>query len=392
MWKAAPNISIIAVAALAWTGAANAAQVTSARYGVTAAGDNVTAYTLTNDRGASATVLDFGGTITDLRMPDREGRMGNVVMSFSDMPAWETLHAANGIVGRVANRVTNGFTLDGARYDLKPTGANGMVMHSGPPFYATRLWSVKPVRKRDGAALTLSLNSPDGDQGLPGNVKITATYRLTNDNALRLDFTATTDKATPINLDNHLYVNLAGADEASVATHELQVATDRMANDSLGGEVNGPFSLLAGTPFDFRQPASLAGRLAFADSDVWDDQAKAPPPPPGKAAFFSISYWLRDGHNRLDRVAARLRDPNSGRVLEVRTTEISVHIYAPIKMNAALRSERGRPFTRAPALAIETQHLPDSPNRPDFPSVILRPGSTFRSTTIFDFGVDGARR
>jgi aldose 1-epimerase len=384
------KVGLIAVATLAWASAATAAQVTSAPYAVTQAGDRVTAYTLTNDKGASATILDFGGTVADLRMPDRDGKLGNVVMSFSGMAAWETLHAANGIVGRVANRVSNGFALDGVRYDLKPTSPNGVTMHSGPPFYATRLWAVAPIKASDGAALTLSLDSPDGDQGLPGHVAIKVTYRLTNDNALRLDYWATTDKATPINLDNHLYVNLAGADQTSVATHDLQVATDRMANEAADAKT--PSLPLAGTPFDFRRPAVLAERLAFADSDAWDDPAKAPPPPAGKAGFFSVAYWLPDGANRLDRVAARLHDPASGRVLEVRTTEISVHLYTPIKMAAALRSERGRPFTRVPAIAIETQHLPDSPNRPDYPSVILRPGQTFHSTTIFAFGTDRPRR
>ena len=382
--------AILIAAALACAPPALAGQVTAAPYGATKSGEVVTAYTLTNDRGASATILDFGGTVTDLRMPDRDGKFANVVMSFQGMEAWETLHAANGIVGRVANRVSNGFSLDGVRYDLAPTSPNGVTMHSGPPFYATRLWTVTPVKAGDGAALTLRLDSPDGDQGLPGHVRITAVYRLTNDNALRLDFSATTDKATPINLDNHLYVNLAGADQASVATHELQINTDRMANEAPGAATA---SLpVAGTPFDFRRPTLLRTRLAFADSDRWDDQTKAPPPPPGQAGFFSVGYWLRDGDNRLDRVAARLHDPASGRVLEVRTTEISVHIYTPIKMAATLRSERGRPFTRVPAIAIETQHLPDRPNRPDFPSVILRPGQTFHSTTVFAFGTDRGRR
>ena len=371
---------------------ASAAGVASAPYGVTKDGRGVTAYTLTNDTGASATILDYGGAVSAIRVPDREGRLGNVVMSFADIAGWESMGHANSIIGRVANRITKGFTLDGIYYPLQQTGAQGTTMHGGPPNYATRIWTVAPVKRSDGAALTISLVSPDRDQGFPGTVTIAATYRFTNDNALRLDISATTDKATPLNLTNHIYFNLAGNSVVPVYDHELQVMTDRVANAEIGGQAKGPFALVAGTPYDFTKPTAIKERLALARGPEYADQTTAPPVPAGMVRSFNIPFWLRDGDNRLDRVAVRLHDPLSGRVLDVRTTEISPHVYTPALVRGDYLSDAGKPFTRVPSIAIETQHLPDSPNRPDFPNVVLRPGQTFRSTTIFSFTTDKAAR
>jgi aldose 1-epimerase len=371
---------------------ARAATVKAAPYGTTKDGRIVTAYTLTNDKGASATILDYGGTVAAIRVPDRDGKLGNVVMSFADMSGWESIAWANSLVGRVANRITNGFTLEGVRYPLQQTGPQGMTMHSGPQYYGTRIWTVAPIKPRDGASIKLSLFSPDGDQGFPGTVRVNATYRLTNDNALRLDLSATTDKATPINLTNHLYFNLSGNSTVPVYDHDLQVMTDRVANADVGGETKGPFALVAGTPYDFTKPTPLKERLALALGPEFGNPATSPPLPAGMARNFNIAFWLRGGDNRLDRVAVRLHDPLSGRVLEVRTTEISPHVYTQPLIRGDYLSDAGKPFTRVPAIAIETQHLPDSPNRPDFPSVVLRPGQMFRSTTIFSFTTDGTTR
>lgn len=370
--------------AIGWCNWAAAAEVKVAPYGVSKDGHKVTAYTLVNDSGASATILDHGARVAAIRVPDRNGKLGNTVMSFADMRGWESLGYYNTIVGRVANVILNGFTLDGVRYPLKP-GPNGVTMHSATGYtgYGERMWAVEPIRRSDGAAVTLTLDSPDGDQGFPGHVKVRVTYRFTNDNALRLDFSATTDKATPINLTNHLYFNLNGNSTTPVYDHDLQVMSDRIAplNPATGGEI-GP---VAGAPYDFTKPTPLRERLGLALGPEYATPGRSLPVPPTMLRIFNLPFFA---DNRLDRVAARLHDPASGRVLEVRTTEPSVHVFTPLSVPGDHLSDVGKPFTRAPSIALETQHLPDSPNRPEFPSVILRPGQTFRSTTIFAFKTD----
>ena len=373
---------------LAFVGAANAAEVKVSTYGATKDGRTVTAYTLVNDRGNSATILDYGATIAAVRVPDRDGKLANVAFSFADMAGWEATGHANAILGRVANRITNGFTLDGVRYPLKP-GPNGTTMHSATGYtgYGVRTWKVDPVKSRDSISMTLE--SPDGDQGMPGTLKIRATYRFTNDNALRLDMTATTDKATPINLTNHVYFNLLGNSVAPVYDHVLQVNSTQIAGEPEIGVV-GQLRPVAGTPFDFTKPTVLKDRMALALGPQYAPGAtpagQTPPPlPPTVIRNFNLPFFAK---NSLDRVSATLSEPTTGRVLDVRTTEPSVHIFATARVRGETLSDVGTPFTLVPALAIETQHLPDSPNLPQYPSVILRPGKTFHSTTIFTFRTD----
>jgi aldose 1-epimerase len=372
---------------LVWCAAASAGTVQVKAYGITKDGRPVKAYTLTNDTGASATILDYGAAIAAIRVPDRNGKLGNTVLSFADIAGWETFGHANAIIGRVANRITRGFTLDGVYYPLMQN-AQGITSHGGPHTYTSRLWSVVSVRSRRDAAIVLALDSPDGDQGFPGRVRIRATYRFGNDNRLRLDMVATTSKATPINLTNHIYFNLTGNSTVPVYDHTLQMMTDRTAVMEPGTSPTGEIVPVAGTPFDFRKPTVLKERLALSLGPRFADPATAPPVPAGMVRSFSRPYVLRDGDNRLDRVAARLHDPVSGRVMELSTTETTVHLFTPAQIRGDLLSDAGRPFTPVPAVALETQHLPDSPNRPEFPSIILRPGRTYRTTTIFAFKTD----
>jgi len=375
-------------------GGALAAEVKAAPYGSTKDGQAVTAYTLTNDRGNSVTILDYGATIAAVRVPDRDGKRANVAYSFAGMDGWEASGHANAVVGRVANRIINGFTLDGVRYPLKP-GRGGVTMHSADGYtgYSMRMWKAEPVRSRD--SVTLTLDSPDGDQGMPGALKVRVTYRFTNDNALRLDFAATTDKATPVNLTNHLYFNLLGNSVGPVFDHRLQVNAGQIAGEPGGVGVEGQLRPVAGTPFDFTRPTPVKDRLAMALGPQYvpgprPPGAEPPPPvPPTHIRNFNLPFFAQNG---LDRVAATLSEPTTGRVVEVRTTEPSAHIYVlPRVRGEGVLSDVGKPFTLAPALAIETQHLPDSVNFPQYPSTILRPGATFRSTTIFTFKTDGRR-
>jgi len=250
------------------------------------------------------------------------------------------------------------------------------------------MWIADPIRPKDGATLTLTMDSPDGDQGFPGHAIIKVTYRFSDSNALRLDFVASTDKPTVINLTNHLYLNLNGNSTIPVYDHDLQVMTDQAAVQEQGKGLTGEIKSVIGTPFDFTKPTLLKERLALSLGPQYDNPSTAPPIPPGMARSFNEPFVLHDGDNRLDRIAARLHDPVSGRVLELRTTERTVHVFTPASMEPGLLSDVGRPFTRVPSIALETQHLPDSPNHPEFPSTVLRPGQVFHSTTIFTFTTD----
>jgi aldose 1-epimerase len=375
-------------------GTAVAAGVKVAPYGMTKDGRSVTAYTLFNDKGSSVTVLNYGGTIAAIRVPDRNGKLANVAMSFADMTGWETVgHWTNADIGRYANIIRNGFTLDGVHHELV-MDARGTTMHSGPETYARRIWIADPIKPKDGAALTLTMDSPDGDQGFPGHAIVKVTYKFSNSNALQLDFVATTDKPTVINLTNHLYLNLNGNSTTSVCDEDMQVMTDQGAVQVQGTGPTGEISSVIGTPFDFTKPSLLKGHLAICQGTQYDHPSPSsplPPMPQGMARSFNEPFVLHEGDRRVDRVAARLHDAASGRVMELRTTELTVHVFTPVTMEPELLTDVGKPFTRVPSIAFEAQHLPDSPNHPEFPTTVLRPGQVFHSTTIFTFTTDAKR-
>lgn len=373
-----------------------ASGVKVAPYGTTKDGRPVNAFTLFNDKGASVTVLDYGGTIAAIRVPDRNGKIGNVAMSFSDLSGFESPnHWTNADIGRYANVILHGFTLDGVKYTL-PMDARGTTMHSGPETWARRIWIAEPIQPKDGASLTLMMDSPDGDQGFPGHAVAKVTYTFNNQNELKLDWTATVDKPSPVNLTNHLYLNLNGNSTTPVCDEDMQVMTDQAANQVQERPgANGEIGSVIGTPFDFTKPTVLKDRLAICSSNFSMGRPQPgaarparPPVPAGMTVSFNEPFILHDEDRRLDRVAARLHDPASGRIMELRTTELSVHVYTPFAMEPTLTSDVGKPFVRVPSIAFETQHLPDSPNHPEYPTVILRPGEKFHSTTIFAFSTD----
>lgn len=360
-----------------------AGEVRAEPFGTAQDGQPVTAYTLTNDTGASVTVLDYGGTIAAINVPDRAGRLGNVVMALSDLAGWEAVGHANANIGRFANRIRGGFTLDGVHYPLQQN-ASGITLHGGPPPYSMRQWMAAPSTSAGDAALIMTLVSPAGDQGFPGTATITATYTFTNDNALRLDFTATTDQPTVINLTNHIYFNLNGNSTTSVYGQMFSLAADRIAVKDPLGMLTGELRPVAGTPLDMRASAPVIRLVASAaDPAFAAPRTNTNAPNPLQLRNFDHSYAFPDGWTGLDQVAARLEDDTSGRVLELRTTEPSIQIYVPGARSGT--SDAGAPFRMGPAIALETQHLPDSPNQPHFPSTVLRPGETFRTTTIWDF-------
>ena len=376
------NPWLASVLGLVWSTAALAASVKVEAFGVLKDGRKVTSYTLVNDKGASATILDYGGKVTAIRVPDRNGRLGNTVQSFQDLAGWESSTYTSALTGRYAGTITKGFTLDGVYYPLTQT-AQGVTMHGGVDPYPLRTWTAQPIRPGDGAAVTLTLLSPDGDQGFPGALKVAVKYSFTNDNALRLDFTATTDKPTVLNLMNHMFFNLNGNSAGTVYDQELQVFTDQRPSATPGKLADS----ILGTPLDFTRPTLIGARVAGSLGPQYDDPETSPPIPPGMARGLG-PFLLHDGDNRLDRVALRMRDPASGRVLEIRTTEPQILAFLPSERPSAQLSDAGRPFSRGKSVSFETQHPSNSPNRPEFPTTVLRPGQTFRSSTIFAFSTD----
>lgn len=382
--SALPGPVAIVLAALLVPEAA-AGEIQVADYGVTKDGEEVTAYTLVNDSGASVTVLDYGGTIAEIRMPDRSGKLGNVVMAFSGLEDWETVGHANANIGRYANRILDGFTLDDVHYPLQQR-ANGITLHGGPPPYSTRLWQALPTRAEDGATLTLRLISPAGDQGFPGQLVINATYSLSDENEVRLDFTATTDAPTIINLTNHIYFNLNGNSSTSVYGQHLTLAADRIARKDEIGMPSGDLIKVENTALDVREQVPVIQLVSNARDPLFSAPRTASnTPASGQLHNFDHSYVFPDGHHGLSDVAARLEDDVSGRTLDLRTTEPSIQVYVPGNRTGVL-GEAGEPLRLGPAIALETQHLPDSPNQPHFPSTVLRPGETFNSSTIWSFG------
>ncbi len=339
-------------------------------------GTEVWLYTLANDSGMRAQISTYGGTIVSLWVPDRYGEPGDVVLGFETLAEYVDHSPYFGcVVGRYANRIARGrFTLDGVTYQLACNdGPNHL--HGGEVGFDKRVWSSSTRESDQGEpVLDLLLISPDGDQGYPGTLRVRVSYTLTDANALRIDYEATTDAPTILNLTNHSYFNLSAGQQASVLDHELRLNADRYTpvDDTL--IPTGDLAPVAGTPLDFRSPRPIGARIEADHSQM-------------RIAGGYDHNFVINGEAGTLRLAARVVDPTSGRVMTVRTTEPGVQLYSanflPLE---GLPGKRGLTYGPRAALCLETQHFPDSPNKPHFPSVILRPGKKFCSTTIYAFG------
>jgi aldose 1-epimerase len=330
-------------------------------YGNTGDGKTVTAHTLRRGR-LTATVLDLGGIITAITVDGR-----NVVLGLDGLAAYEASGSWNCVIGRYANRLKNGFTLDGTHYPLKQD-ANGVTLHGGKgQSWGARVWD---VMETNDSVLTLRLVSPDGDQGFPGMVTADVTYTL-DDDGLRLDYRAVTDAATPINLTNHLYFNLAG--EGPVTAQLLQVNADAMTPTDAQQIPTGKIAAVAGTAFDFRAPVPIGTRVDSQETQMT------------LARGLDHNFVLNHSAPGALEWAARLTDPASGLVLEVLTSEPGIQVYSTNNVKGTQRNVAGAVIQPRDGLALETQHFPDSPNQPAFPTTILRPGETWHSTTVFRF-------
>lgn len=332
-------------------------------------------YTLANASGMTVRFLDYGGIVTSVEVPDRAGRRANVVLGYASPRTYVETGNGSGfgaLIGRYAGRIaTARFALDGREVRLVANNGSS-ALHGGPNGLDKVTWSVAPFREGAVTGARLTHVSPDGSQGFPGRLSLTVTYRLFPDNSFRIDYRATTTRPTVVNLTNHSYFNLAGEGSGDVLRHRMQVNAGRYVEIDAGGVPTGRLAPVAGTPFDFRRGAAIGDRLDETSPLLRDQRG------------FDHG-WMLDGRGL--RTAATLADPASGRTLSVETTEPSVQIYTANHQAGDTVGPSGRAYPRFAGVALETQHPADAPNRPGFPSTVLRPGQVFTSTTIWRFGV-----
>jgi aldose 1-epimerase len=336
-------------------------------FGTTADGKAVESFTLRNDCNMTVQIITYGGIITSLRVPDRAGRLADVVLGFNTLPEYLAGHPFFGaLVGRYGNRIAGArFTLNGREYRLAANdGANHL--HGGLAGFDKKLWEAEPIRDEREVGVKLTYLSPDGEEGYPGNLAATVTYRLNGQNELSVHYEATTDRPTVVNLTQHTYFNLAGEGSGTILEHEMMIQADRVT--AVGPDLipTGELRPVAGTALDFRTPKAIGAEIAQV---------------PGG---YDHNYVLnKDG--REPSLAARVREPHSGRVLEVFTTEPGMQFYSANFLDGSLKGKAGAAYGEHSGFCLETQHFPDSPNQPAFPSTVLNPGETYRHLTIFKF-------
>lgn len=342
-------------------------------YGKTKDGKPVDQYVLTNAKGMTVKLITYGAAITELWVPDREGKLADVNLGFEDLKGWESKGNPffGCIVGRYANRIAGGkFSLDGKEYTLaKNNGPNHL--HGGLKGFDKAVWHAKIVDpSRLPLAVTFSHRSPDGEEGYPGNLDVEVTYELTDDNALNIHYKATTDKPTPINLTNHAYFNLAGHHAGDILDHlvTIKAANITPTDDSL--IPTGKIEPVKDSPYDFTRPKKIGADLR---------KIKAKP------IGYDINYVLDAGKTDKPALAVTVFEPGSGRVLEMLTTEPGVQFYTGNFLDGTVKGKGGAVYKQHAGFCLEAQHFPDSPNQSTFPSVILRPGKTYSQTTIFRF-------
>ncbi len=339
-------------------------------FGKTEDGQQADLYTLTNKKGMQVAITNFGGTVVSLKVPDRSGKIEDVVLGYDKLDDYAAGKAYFGAtVGRYANRIARAkFTLDGITYTL-PKNDGDNHLHGG---FNKRVWTAKDVSSGAGEALELNYLSKDGEDGFPGNLSVKVVYKLTEDNELRIDYSATTDKDTVINLTNHCYFNLAGQGNGDILRQRLMIRSDRFTAVDASLIPTGALQSVKGTPFDFTKETAIGARI---EQD--DPQLKL-----GKG--YDHNFVLNGGAQGALSLAARARDPQSGRGLEVWTTEPGLQLYTGNFLDG-MRGKEGKVYKRHYAFCLETQHFPDSPNHPDFPSTELKPGQRYQSTTVYKF-------
>jgi aldose 1-epimerase len=349
--------------------------VQSSPFGNTKDGQPITRYVLTNQKGIEAVVINYGATLQSLRVPDRSGKSEDIVLGYDDVTSYEDGKAFfGGTIGRYGNRIAAGqFTLDGTRFQVpKNDGPNSL--HGGTIGFNKRVWTAVDRSTSNAQVLQLSYTSPDGEQGYPGTLQVSVTYTLLDEsNELRIDYSATTDKDTVLNLTNHSYFNLTGRPTEKILDHQLTLHAAKFTPVDATLIPTGELRAVQGTPFDFATPTAIGARI---NQD--NEQLK-----------FGKGYdhnWVLDGKRGGGlAVAAEVFEPSSGRVLEVSTTEPGIQFYSGNFLDGTARGKGGVPYGYRTGLCLETQHYPDSPNHKDFPSTELKAGKTYHSTTVLRF-------
>ncbi len=339
--------------------------ITKTSFGNLPTGQPIDLYTLTNSSGLIAKITTYGALVTELHTPDKTGRLQSVVLGFDNLRQYLDGHPYFGATcGRVANRIANGrFTLDGIQYTLaQNNGANHL--HGGLKGFDKVVWNASPLRQETGPAVEFTYLSPDGEEGYPGNLSVSVIFSLTRDNGLKIEYSATTDKPTPVNLTNHCYFNLAGAGNGDILDHELMIAADGYTpvDDTL--IPTGEITPVENTPMDFTSPQPIGSRINQV---------------PGG---YDHNYVLRGGG--APALAGRARSPKSGRTMEVWTTEPGMQLYTGNFLDGTLTGLGGT-YGKHAGFCLETQHFPDSINKPNFPSVNLLPSQTYKTTTLYKF-------
>ncbi|QMU26766.1 aldose epimerase family protein [Adhaeribacter radiodurans] len=337
-------------------------------FGKTPEGTEVNLYTLTNQNGITVQIINYGAIITSIITPDRNGQAGDVVLGFDNLKDYLAEHPYFGAVaGRCANRIAKGkFTLNGKEYTLAiNNGPNHL--HGGLKGFDKKVWEATEIPTQN--ALKLTYTSKDGEEGYPGNLTVSVTYTLTNENELKIDYEATTDKATPINLTNHSYFNLAAGQAEDVLNHEVVIYADRYTIVDEDLIPTGELPLVAGTAMDFSVPHTIGSRISQVAGNGYDH-----------------NYVLNNSQNGKLGLAAVVHEPQTDRVMEVYTTQPGVQFYSGNFLNGSLTG-KGHVYKKHYGFCLETQHFPDSPNQPEFPSAILNPGETFQQSTIYKFSV-----
>lgn len=371
--------ALLAVAMVLIPVPAVAGTASIAQFGTNAKGEVVEAITLTNRNGMRVVVLTRGGALAEVSVPDRKGQVANVVLTRPDFAGWDRGGAFNTLIGRYANRIgEGGFSIDGQRFTLPANPETGVTIHGGQSQtgggWGTKLWAARPFQDRTTAGVELRLNSPDGDNGFPGEVRVSVTYTLNDAGELRLDWRAETTRPTHINVTNHAYFTLAGHGSGPVDSLRLRLFASRYTPVNERMIPTGEIAPVAGTPLDFREARPIGPALRRNHPQI--------------ALARGIDHNLViDGPAGTLRPAAELVDPRSGRRLRVLTTEPGVQVFTANNFNGTQLASEGRLLRQGDGIAFETQHFPDSPHQPSFPSTLLRPGEVFTSTTIYAFGV-----
>ena len=372
------GLIVLLATLLAVTGACTTGQRTAETgikrsvFGKMPDGQQVDLYTLTNANGMQVGITNYGGRIVSILVPDRHGNMADVVLGFDNLQGYLDTHTYFGaLIGRYANRIGGAqFTLDGTVYKL-PVNNGPNSLHGGVKGFDQKVWTAREIQG-DEPTLELTYLSKDGEEGYPGNMHVKVVYTLTKDNAIKIDYSATTDKDTVINLTNHSYFNLAGEGNGNILKQVLMINSNEITPVNANQIPTGEIMNVAGTPFDFRKPTPIGERINEDNQQLKN----------GKG--YDINYILDRKGPGLE-LAARAYDPDSGRELEVYTTEPGIQFYSGNFLNGSVHGKGGTAYEMRSAFCLETQHYPDSPNHPNFPTTELKPGQTFHQVTVFKF-------